>query len=68
MAALGIKHYRLSLSWPRILPDGGRGTHVNKAGVKFYVNLIQELKAAGITPVVTLYHWDLPQSLQVGWG
>lgn len=68
MAGLGIKHYRLSISWPRILPDGGRGTHVNRAGVKFYAGLLRELRAAGVTPVVTLYHWDLPQSLQDLYG
>lgn len=68
MAALGIKHYRLSLSWPRILPAGGRGAHASRAGVRFYARLLGELRAAGITPVVTLFHWDLPQSLQVGAG
>ncbi|KAI8463165.1 MAG: glycoside hydrolase superfamily [Monoraphidium minutum] len=68
MAALGIKHYRLSLSWPRLLPDGGRGTHASRAGVKFYSRLLRDLHAAGITPVVTLYNWDLPQTLQDMYG
>jgi hypothetical protein len=49
---------RLSLSWTRILPGGGRGSHVNRAGVKFYANLLSELHAAGITPVVTLFHCE----------
>lgn len=57
---------RLSIAWTRILPGGGRGSHVNAAGVAFYAGLLRGLLAAGITPVVTLYHWDLPQSLQVG--
>ncbi len=57
---------RLSLSWSRILPQGGRGTPINWAGLAFYKRLLRELLAAGITPVVTLYHWDLPQTLQVG--
>jgi beta-glucosidase/6-phospho-beta-glucosidase/beta-galactosidase len=56
---------RLSLSWSRILPGGGRGTEPNAAGLRFYRHLLQELHAAGITPVVTLYHMDLPQVLQV---
>ena len=68
MASLGIKHYRLSLSWPRLLPGGGRGAHASKQGVRFYRRLLTELRAAGVAPVVTLYHWDLPQALQVGGG
>lgn len=68
MLALGVKHYRLSLSWSRILPGGGRGTEPNAAGLRFYRHLLQELHAAGITPVVTLYHMDLPQVLQDTYG
>lgn len=57
---------RLSLSWSRILPGGGRGTAPNAAALRFYTTLLQQLHSAGITPVVTLYHFDLPQVLQVG--
>lgn len=67
MKRLGIKAYRFSMSWSRILPDGV-GT-VNPDGVKFYNELLDELTSAGIEPVLTLYHWDLPQELYVrgGW-
>jgi beta-glucosidase len=62
MADLGIDAYRLSVSWPRVQPDG-RGA-VNSAGVDFYSRLVDELLAAGVSPLVTLYHWDLPQRLE----
>jgi beta-glucosidase len=66
MKKLGLKTYRLSLAWARILPEG-TGT-VNKAGVAFYRRLLEALHAAGIKPAVTLYHWDLPQALQDNGG
>ena len=66
MADLGVDAYRLSVAWPRIQPDG-RGP-VNRDGVDFYSRLVDELLGQGITPVVTLYHWDLPQPLEDAGG
>jgi beta-glucosidase len=62
MRALGIRAYRFSIAWPRILPTG-RG-RVNPRGIDFYSRLVDTLLEANITPFVTLYHWDLPQALQ----
>jgi beta-glucosidase len=62
MQALGLNAYRFSVAWPRIIPDG-RGV-VNERGLDFYDRLVDGLLAAGITPWVTLYHWDLPQTLE----
>ncbi|MCL1999589.1 MAG: GH1 family beta-glucosidase [Turicibacter sp.] len=67
MKQIGLKAYRFSISWPRILPEGiGK---VNEKGLKFYENLIDELIAADITPCATLFHWDYPQALHEkgGW-
>ncbi len=67
MRELGLRAFRFSLAWPRILPDGtGR---VNQAGLDFYDRLVDALLDAGIEPFITLYHWDLPQVLedQGGW-
>ncbi|MGH8950359.1 MAG: GH1 family beta-glucosidase [Acidimicrobiia bacterium] len=62
LAGLGVSSYRFSVSWPRVIPDGdGR---VNQAGLDFYRRLVAGLRARDIAPFVTLYHWDLPQSLQ----
>ena len=66
MRELGLTAFRFSVSWPRVLPDG-RGK-VNAAGLDFYDRLVDELLAAGIEPVVTLYHWDLPVALEDAGG
>ena len=65
MKKLGYKAYRFSIAWPRILPTG-RG-QVNQAGIDFYSRLVDELLAADITPMITLYHWELPTALPGGW-
>lgn len=66
MKEMGLKAYRFSIAWPRIFPQG-KGA-VNAAGLAFYAQLIDELRANDIEPVVTLYHWDLPLALQEEYG
>uniref|UniRef100_A0A8C9YX92 Klotho n=1 Tax=Sander lucioperca TaxID=283035 RepID=A0A8C9YX92_SANLU len=67
---LGVSHYRFSLSWSRIFPNGTRGSY-NEIGTNYYRTLIKRLKEIRVQPVVTLYHWDLPDHLQQtlgGWS
>ncbi len=66
MRELNLSSYRFSLAWPRIQPQG-RGS-ANAKGIDFYSRLVDELLDAGIRPMVTLYHWDLPQALQDAGG
>ncbi|MEM9398570.1 MAG: GH1 family beta-glucosidase [Verrucomicrobiota bacterium] len=68
MASLGIKHYRFSFSWSRLLPHDN--DKVNIAGISFYKNLLGVMKEYGITPWATMFHWDLPQYLEDkgGWA
>jgi beta-glucosidase len=68
MKNLGVKAYRFSISWSRLFPNGDSVRE--ERGFDFYNKLIDELVAAGIEPVVTLYHWDLPQALEDkgGWA
>ncbi len=66
MKELGVGHYRLSISWPRVLPEG-RG-RTNEKGWAFYERLVDRLLAANITPHVTLFHWDTPQALEDRYG
>src|SRR5581483_877069 len=58
MASLNLVAYRFSISWPRVLPQGTGA--VNQRGLDFYDRLVDALLARGITPLATLYHWDLP--------
>ncbi len=67
MKEMGLNAYRFSVSWPRVMADGRT---VNPKGVEFYHNVIDKLIEAGVEPILTIYHWDLPQALQdeyAGW-
>ena len=71
MKELGLKAYRFSIAWPRIVPNGKVGVEnggINQEGIDFYNRLIDELRNNDIEPWVTLYHWDLPQALQDEYG
>ncbi|WOL17206.1 beta-glucosidase 12 [Canna indica] len=68
MKQMGLDAYRFSISWSRILPSGNLSGGINKEGVKYYNNLINELISNGIQPFVTIYHWDLPQALEDQYG
>ena len=64
MKSLGVKNYRFSISWSRLIPSGRKGGAVNPQGAKFYSDLIDEMLKQGVAPAATLYHWDLPQANQ----
>jgi len=65
IASLGVDAYRLSISWPRVMTQDGK---LNPVGVKFYTDILDELKRKNIKAFVTLYHWDLPQHLEDNGG
>ncbi|KAJ4881196.1 Myrosinase 1 [Raphanus sativus] len=64
LVELNATGYRFSIAWSRIIPKGKKSRGVNQEGIKYYQGLINGLVAKGITPFVTLFHWDLPQALQ----
>ena len=66
MAEIGLQAYRFSVAWPRIQPEGSGP--VNQEGLDFYRRLVDGLRERSIEPMLTLYHWDLPQALQDGGG
>ena len=66
MRELGVHAYRFSVAWPRVQPTGSGPP--NEAGLDFYDRLVDEVLQAGIRPIVTLYHWDLPQALEDAGG
>nr|XP_023646629.1 beta-klotho [Paramormyrops kingsleyae] len=68
LKSLGVRFYAFSISWARIFPNGIASEPPNAAGVAYYSRLIDRLREEGIAPVVTLYHWDLPLSLQERYG
>ncbi|CDP15637.1 unnamed protein product [Coffea canephora] len=68
MKKIGLDAYRFSISWPRVLPGGRLSAGVNKEGIQYYNNLIDELLANGIKSFVTLFYWDVPQTLEDEYG
>ncbi|XP_027167865.1 beta-glucosidase 13-like [Coffea eugenioides] len=68
LKGMNMDAYRFSISWPRVLPSGKISGGVNEKGIEYYNNLINHLLANGIKPVVTLFHWDLPQALEDEYG
>jgi len=68
LASLGVHHYRFSIAWPRVIPDGDGA--VSSAGLDYYDRLVDAMLARGVQPYATLFHWDLPQALQQrgGWA
>ncbi|GMY22309.1 beta-glucosidase 17-like isoform X8 [Fagus crenata] len=68
MKEIGLDYFRFSISWPRILPKGKISGGVNQEGVTFYNNLINEILSQGLKPLITLFHWDVPQALEDEYG
>ncbi|XP_024020486.1 beta-glucosidase 12 isoform X2 [Morus notabilis] len=68
MKDMNTDAYRFSISWNRLLPNGTINGGVNKEGIQYYNNLIDELHAKGLTPFVTIFHWDIPQILEKEYG
>ncbi|KAK4478927.1 hypothetical protein RD792_014434 [Penstemon davidsonii] len=68
MKTTGLEAYRFSISWPRILPGGRINAGINREGIQYYSDLIDELLANGIEPYATLFHWDLPNGLELEYG
>ena len=68
MADLGFQAYRFSVSWPRVLPHGGKA--INRKGIEYYRNLCQELHKHNMKACCTIYHWDMPSEIQIkgGWA
>ncbi|KAK7314302.1 hypothetical protein VNO77_39518 [Canavalia gladiata] len=68
MKDIGFDAYRFSISWSRVLPGGNLRGGINREGITYYSNLIDELLSNGLQPFVTLFHWDLPQALEDEYG
>ncbi|XP_020249966.1 cyanogenic beta-glucosidase-like isoform X2 [Asparagus officinalis] len=68
MKEMGVDAYRFSISWTRILPNGEISGGINREGVQYYNNLIDELKSSGVEPYATIFHWDVPQALEDRYG
>ncbi|KAL5699589.1 beta-glucosidase [Ranunculus cassubicifolius] len=68
MKDMGMDAYRFSISWSRVLPKGKLSGGVNKKGIQFYNNLIDEVLSKGLKPFVTIFHWDVPQYLEDEYG
>ncbi|KAL6882568.1 hypothetical protein ACP4OV_011258 [Aristida adscensionis] len=68
MKDIGMDAYRFSLSWSRILPNGSLSGGINREGIRYYNNLIDELLLKGVQPFVTLFQWDTPQALEDKYG
>ena len=66
LGQLGAGAYRFSIAWPRVQPEGAGA--ISESGLDFYRSLVDRLLDAGVEPVVTLYHWDLPQALEDAGG